>query len=349
MNGFGNMGGEFSLGRPFGIPLTVNKLLGLVVGAVFGFALLTKQPLEGAWIVVLFASILLHEWAHALTAKAAGDTVLKVTLNLLGGVTYRAGRGGSRWDFRITAAGPLVNVVLAAGAWTALHFAGPALPFWGALVLAQTFWINAILAVFNLLPIHPMDGGRLTRIALGRRVGAGPGARIALGLSFLTLLATGLYFGATGNLNLISIVILGQLFMLNVFEMRQVGSPSVAETRAALGVWWRNRREQAAERRAEKSDEKAARAAAPDREPSPFRRDRVGASRDAEVLHDGPRALDKALDRGLAALSPDERRLLLLHRRLIEIRVDTAAGEPAPDDLALLEKHVRLGASTEVH
>jgi Zn-dependent protease len=343
------MGGEFRLGKPFGIPLTINTWLVVLIAGVFGFALLSKQPLEGAWIVVLFVSILLHEWAHALTAKAGGDTVLKVQLHLLGGATYRAGRGGPKWAFRITAAGPLINVVLAGGAWLALHFAGPQLPLWAAFLLAQTFWINAILAVFNLLPIHPMDGGQLARIALAKRVGAAPGARIALGLSFLVLLATLAYFAATGNLSLITVVLLGQLFMLNVMEARQVGSPSIAETRMALGQWWRGRRERNAERKAARARREEAEAQSSDREPSPFARAKTTEDRDQEVLRDGGKVLQKAEEKGLGALSPEERRLLMLHRRLVEIRVDTASGDPDKSDLALLEKHVKLGASGEVH
>ncbi|MBI5485956.1 MAG: M50 family metallopeptidase [Deltaproteobacteria bacterium] len=339
-----SMGGEFRLGRPFGIPLTINKLLAGFVAVIFGFAFLSKAPLEGAWIVILLVSVLLHEWAHALTARAAGDTVLKVALHLFGGVTYRAGRGGPKADFRITAAGPLVNVIVAGGAWLALRLAGAELPHWAAVVLALTLWINAVLAIFNLLPIHPMDGGRMTRIALSRRVGAGPGARIALGISFATLFLTGGYFVLTSGVNIIVIVLLVQMFMLNVTELRQVGTPSTDETRLVLGRWWRERRERAAARRAER----AARSAAPDLEPSPFRR-AAAINRDEEVLRDGRKVLEKAADRGLAALSPEERRLLMLHRRLIEIRVDSPSGDPSPDDLRLLEMHVRLGMSAQLH
>jgi stage IV sporulation protein FB len=353
MNGMGTaMGRELSLGRPFGIPLTVNSWLAILVGIVFGFALLTREPLEGAWIVVLFASILLHEWGHALTARAAGDTVHKVTLHLLGGVTYRTGRGGPKSAWWITAAGPLVNVVLAGGAWAGMYFGRAELPWWGLVVLAQAFWANVILAAFNLLPIYPMDGGQLARLSLGKRVGSGPGARIALGLSFFTLLAVGIWFVASGNFNIIAIVILVQLFMLNVMEMRQVGTPSMDETRGALGRWWRERHKLAAERRAQKRAAREAREAAREGEPlepSPFRRARSTAERDAEVLRDGTKALEKASERGLGALTPEERRLLILHRRLIEIRIDTATGAPEGEDLRLLELHVRLGASGEVH
>jgi len=340
------MGRELSLGRPFGIPLTVNSWLAILVGIVFGFAVLTREPLEGAWVVVLFASILLHEWAHALTARAAGDTVHKVTLHLLGGVTYRAGRSGPRWAWRITAAGPAVNVLLGLGAWLGLYFGRGALPWWGVVLLAQTFWANLILAVFNLLPIHPMDGGQLARMSLSKRVGAAAGARIALGLSFLTLLGVGIWFAASGNFNLIAAVILVQLFLLNVMEMRQVGAPSMEETRWALGRWWRERRRAREERETRRRPAREE----GELEPSPFRRvERGVAERDAEVLRDGRRVLEKAVERGLGALGPDERRLLILHRRLIEIRIDTAAGAPDPEDLRLLEQHVRLGASSEVH
>jgi Zn-dependent protease len=358
MSGFGNMGGkEIRLGRPFGIPLILNAWLGLLVAGIFGWALLRKQPLEGAWIVILFVSILLHEWAHALTAKAAGDTVYKVILHLFGGATLRAGRGGPKWDFRITAAGPLVNVLLGGAAYAALHFASTELPWWAVVLLSQTVWINIILAVFNLLPIHPMDGGRLARIALSKRVGAGPGARISVGLSFLTLAGVGVFLIARGQFDIIAIVILGQLFMMNVFEARQVGAPSMEETRTVLGQWWRDRAMRAGMRRAERAADRAAKKTDGGLEPSPFRRDesRSGhpeanaAARDRLVLRDGRQVLEKAVDRGIGALSPDERRLLLLHRRLIEIRVDTATGEPDKEDLRLLEMHVRLGASGQVH
>ncbi|NMC70647.1 MAG: hypothetical protein GYA57_11355 [Myxococcales bacterium] len=359
MNGVGMaMGREISLGRPFGIPLTVNSWLAALAGIVFGFALLTRQPLEGSWILILFASILLHEWAHALTARAAGDTVYKVTLHLLGGVTFRAGRGGHRWAWRITAAGPLVNVLLAVAAWLALYLARAGLPAWALVLLAQAFWANTILAVFNLLPIYPMDGGQLARMSLSKRVGAGPGARIALGLSFFTLLAVGIWLVVGGSFNIIAVVVLAQLFMLNVLEMRQVGAPSVEETRDAIAQWWRERRRERLERQADRQTRRDAETL----EPSPFRRPssasnhasapldtRHAADRDAEVLREGPRLLDLALRRGLGALKPEERRLLILHRRLIEIRIDTAAGEPDPDDLRLLERHVRLGSSGEVH
>ena len=358
MNGAGMaMGRELSLGRPFGIPLTVNSWLAVLVGIVFGFSLLTKEPLEGAWIVVLFISILLHEWGHALTARAAGDTVHKVTLHLLGGVTYRTGRGGPKTAWWVTAAGPIVNVVLAGGAWLGMYFGRFSLPWWAVVLLAQAFWANVLLAAFNLLPIYPMDGGQLARLSLGKRVGAGPGARMALGLSFFTLLAVGVWFIASGNFNIIAIVILVQLFMLNVMEMRQVGTPSLEETRGALGKWWKERHRMADERRREREARKArareARKVAGDGdvlEPSPFRRARTTEERDAEVLREGKQALEKAVKGGLGVLSAQERRLLILHRRLIEIRIDTAeGGEPDAEDLRLLEQHVRLGASGEVH
>ena len=107
------------------------------------------------------------------------------------------------------------------------------------------------------------------------------------------------------------------------------------------------------EREARKARAREARKVAGDGdvlEPSPFRRARTTEERDAEVLRDGRRALEKAVEGGLGMLSAQERRLLILHRRLIEIRIDTAeGGEPDGEDLRLLEQHVRLGASGEIH
>lgn len=330
MIGFGTPR-EFSLGRPFGIPLGVQTWLAYLMGGLVAFAVLTRRPLDGTWIVILFLSILLHEWGHALSARWSGDRVLKVTLHLLGGATFRAGATTASQDLRITAYGPLVNVALATGAWALLRFHGPTMDWWAAVLVFQVFWINLLLAVFNVLPIHPMDGGAMARLLLQRWLGRGAGTRASLGLSMATLIAVAVYLVATESFGLIVAVILFQLFMLNVFEMRATGPPSLVELRDALDARRRRREARRAERDAKRRD-------ARERE-----------DRDHRVLRDGPKLLDRALERGLGSLAPEERRLLMLHRRLIEIRVDSAAGDPDPADLRLLEKHVMLSSAERLH
>jgi Zn-dependent protease len=334
-------GREYRLGSPFGIPLTVQSWLVWLALAVFGFSFLSRDPLGGSWILVLFVSILLHEWGHALTARALGDRVHKVTLHLLGGVTYRSGTGGPRSDFRITAAGPAVNVVLGIGAWVTLFLYGGALPFWAFLLLAQLMWANLVLAVFNLLPIHPMDGGILTRLALARRLGGGVAARLTIGISLWTLVMVGVALVVLGMINIIAVVILLQLGMINVMEMRQVGAPSFGEARAAIGRW-RVARAADRERRRTRPSVPAARGAVTGMRITPL-------GRDADVLEKGRPLLDRAIARGLGSLSPDERRLLILHRRLVEMRVDSAPDEPDPGDLALLAKHLEIARAERVN
>lgn len=314
---------EYPLGRPFGIPLGIQIWLAYLLAAVVGFSVLSRRPLDGTWIVVLFASILLHEFGHALAARRAGDHVLRVTLHLLGGVTVRAGRTTASQDLRITALGPLVNVVLAGAAFAAWRAAGPSLPHWAAVVLYQALWSNVLLGAFNILPIHPLDGGTMARLLLQHRLGRGAAERLSLGLSIATLVVAAVWLIAAGWIGLLAVVLLAQLVALNVMEMRRVGPPSLAEVRGILAERGRRRERKRADRSREDRDER--------------------------VLRDGPRLLDRALERGLGSLVPEERRLLMLHRRLIEIRVDSAPDAPDPRDLRLLEKHAMLGGSDLPH
>jgi len=146
--------------------------------------------------LALFGSLLAHELAHALVARRAGMRVEQITLWLLGGVAHlHDDAPDARTEARVAGAGPLVSVVLAAvsgAAALALQAAGGA-----ALLVTVATWlagINAALALFNLLPGAPLDGGRLLRAWLWRRsgdreratVGAGRAGRI-LGLGLVAV------------------------------------------------------------------------------------------------------------------------------------------------------------------
>ena len=130
-----------------------------------------------AWALALFASILLHELGHALTAKAFQIQVEKIVLWPMGGLT-QLGRGAKKpWQrFAISAAGPAVSLILAAAFWAVWAFS-PVPAEW--FYLPENLWklmlydllnvlalTNGILAVFNLLPIFPLDGGGMLH-ALG--------------------------------------------------------------------------------------------------------------------------------------------------------------------------------------
>jgi len=136
---------------------TFRQLLGEGIGTYVITALL---PLA------LLASILIHEVAHGMAARAFGVPVTEYVLTLWGGHTAfdhgvdRPGRSAV-----ISVAGPAANALLALVAWLPIVSGrGHAVD----VVLAAVVYVNAILAGFNLLPALPMDGGRLLEALVWR-------------------------------------------------------------------------------------------------------------------------------------------------------------------------------------
>ena len=155
--------------------------------------------------LAFYGGLLAHEVSHALVARRDGIEVDGLTLWLLGGVASLRGEPRSPGaDLRIAAVGPAVSLAVAALAGTVafvLDGVGAS-----SLVVATVMWlagINAILAVFNLVPAAPLDGGRILRAALwawrgDRRWAAVTAARageafgyLLVGLGLLSLLYPG--------------------------------------------------------------------------------------------------------------------------------------------------------------
>lgn len=152
---------SFRLGRLFGFPIEIGAgFLGLLA-IVFLFT----GGLAGVAIVVLaFASILVHELGHALVARHLDVTVDRIDLGFFGGAARMVELPRRPADeIAIAAAGPIVSFVLA-GLAMALH----AVTGFG--LFAAIGWINVAIGAFNLLPALPMDGGRILRAALARRM-----------------------------------------------------------------------------------------------------------------------------------------------------------------------------------
>jgi len=138
-----------------------------LIGGVIGVK--TK---EGLFLLLLFMlagfiSILVHELGHACTARWFGKKV-HIVLEAFGGYAAYSGGGplSRKQTFLITAAGPAIQIVLGLGVWALLQvpyeFAPYARHFLGVLVLISIIW-----AVLNLLPVLPMDGGRILETILG--------------------------------------------------------------------------------------------------------------------------------------------------------------------------------------
>jgi Zn-dependent protease len=122
--------------------------------------------------VLLLASLVVHEAAHALTARRAGMSVRDVTLWALGGLTRMDRPTTARTAFLVAVSGPLASLLLG-GIGLGTAAAVEATPGW-RIVVAVLGWLggtNLLLGVFNLLPAAPLDGGRLLLSVLWWRTG----------------------------------------------------------------------------------------------------------------------------------------------------------------------------------
>jgi Zn-dependent protease len=173
------MGGNLSIGKVGGVEVRLNWSL-IVVVALIAWSLeggvfpSTNPGLpHGTYIAMgivaatlFLVSILLHELGHSLVALREGIEVDSITLWLFGGVSQFKGRYKSPGDeFRVAFAGPFVSIVLGV---LAVLIALTGLPSSVDGVAAWLGYINLILAVFNLLPAAPLDGGRVLHSVLWR-------------------------------------------------------------------------------------------------------------------------------------------------------------------------------------
>jgi Zn-dependent protease len=128
----------------------------------------TYVAMAAAAALLFFASIVLHELGHALQARRDGIAIEGITLWVFGGVAHlRSEPPSARAELRMAAAGPAVS--LAIGAICVLVAIALPVP---AVVDGVAFWLgqmNLYLAVFNLLPAFPLDGGRVLRALLWAR------------------------------------------------------------------------------------------------------------------------------------------------------------------------------------
>jgi len=152
---------RYRLCELFGIPVYVNLsflfllLLFVTSFGSFSFGL--------AAAIFLAGSVIAHEIAHALAARAFGYRTNDITLSLLGGCASLIALPRKAWQELVTAAaGPLASFAIAALLRGLLAFA-PIENAWLAGVLFYAMWMNVMLGGFNLLPGFPMDGGRIFR------------------------------------------------------------------------------------------------------------------------------------------------------------------------------------------
>ena len=113
--------------------------------------------------LLLFASVLAHEFAHSIVARRRGIEVQGITLFLLGGISQLKAEPRTAWEeLSIASVGPATSLVLAGLFWLALQpLSNSYSPLQGILVYLSV--VNLLLGLFNLIPAYPMDGGRIFR------------------------------------------------------------------------------------------------------------------------------------------------------------------------------------------
>ena len=154
------------------------------------------------FILALFACVVLHELGHALTARRYGIGTRNIILLPIGGVAAMERMPDDpKEEIAVALAGPAVNLGIAIVLWLWLSLTNSLLQIdqlalTGSSFLQNLMVVNIVLAIFNLLPAFPMDGGRVLRAALSMRmnhnratqVAARVGQGFALWLGFIGLL-----------------------------------------------------------------------------------------------------------------------------------------------------------------
>lgn len=178
-------GRSFRIARIAGIPVGVSPWW-LVIVALFtwvlggsyfpeeipGIAPGASYALGLASVLLLFASILAHEFGHAIVARRRGIEIEEIDLWLLGGVSRMHGEAHDPNDeLRYALAGPAVTAVIAVCFGTIALLLPSSTPTAVRVMIEYQALVNGLILVFNLLPAFPLDGGRVLRSLLWRHNG----------------------------------------------------------------------------------------------------------------------------------------------------------------------------------
>lgn len=175
-----------------------------IAGLLLGYGLVTGSaghPLRlGLWLAVTFLSILWHELGHAFAFRRCGIES-EIVLHAMGGYAMPITRRGltPRQDIVVSAAGPAFQLLIGVPLWWMnergmFYHLALERPFaWD--VIWMLMWVNLVWALVNLLPVFPLDGGRICHALCGPR-----NEKLALGISITCAIAacvTLLSFGMT--------------------------------------------------------------------------------------------------------------------------------------------------------
>ncbi len=209
------------------------KIFGISINIHITFLFLLVFFLTGgvkwlALIIGVFCFVTLHEICHSLMARHYGIEVREITLLPIGGIASMSSMPKKpAQEFFISIVGPLFNVAVIVIFYNPMKsLIGPEVLFYRPLstatwplTLAYLYWINLMLAAFNLIPAFPMDGGRVLRSLLAARIGYLKATKFAVGLGHICAIGFA-YFGVV-NSNIVLIAIAIFIYMAASNEGRQ--------------------------------------------------------------------------------------------------------------------------------
>ena len=173
----------FEFRGPFGVPVQIGSSIMLLVMVFLFFGSNATQIYYNAiFLALLIGSIFLHELGHAWGTIVQGIPVRRIMIYGGGGFCERSRSASVKQDELIVAMGPIVNLVI----WALASLSLPYLPagqlMWAVNTLA---WINLFLAGFNMIPVMPLDGGKLFQFALMRIMSPGMATRVSGGVGLV--------------------------------------------------------------------------------------------------------------------------------------------------------------------
>ncbi len=220
---------SLKIGSILGIPLNVHITFILLLILIYfaGGSVIGVGGIQGViFVALVFASVVFHELSHSVVARHYGIKVEDITLLPIGGVARMADTPEKPvQEIIIAAAGPAASLFLAFILWFVADFFGSGvtisdLSVQGGL-LAELTAVNFILAVFNLLPAFPMDGGRILRGFIGLYLSPYRATKIAVGIG--QVLAIVMFFGGILSGNFFMILIALFVYLGAEAEERQMG------------------------------------------------------------------------------------------------------------------------------
>jgi len=158
---------SLEMGTVASIPIRVHATF-LVLLLWLAFGTETTSPIrEAGYVVLVFTCVLIHELSHALMAKRFGIQTKEITLYPFGGIASIMAQPSPKGELFIAIVGPISNLVISALLYPWTNLAALEQGDISTLTLVDRLFVtNIALAVFNLLPALPMDGGRVTRAIL---------------------------------------------------------------------------------------------------------------------------------------------------------------------------------------